>query len=117
MLIDKTTIVTNDLVIRKDKIINAVYAYIFDGQNLKKLSKTFGVSQNTIAEWFCEAVSEKYIASDSLCASFMRKHIAEYEYYNNIQNSCLRIMYQSAFDIRNKKVTTTIITNSATSIV
>lgn len=94
---------TNRALQRKKKISDAAYTYIRGGVSLKRLAYSFGVSENTIADWFCEAIANKYITSDSMCVSIMKKHIAEYEFCNDISNSYLRTMYELAFTNRGSK--------------
>ena len=83
-------------------ISRAVQAYISDGLSLESLSYLFNVSFNTIASWFCEAISKGYIANDATCVAVMRKHIAEYEFYHDLESSSLRNMYNTAFSRRDK---------------
>lgn len=88
-------------------IVSAVRTYINTDFNLKKAALLFGVSENTLASWFCEAVSERYV-SDDMCLSIKRKHVAEYEAANDIQNSYLRTMYDLAFAKRKIVATKTV---------
>lgn len=83
----------------KSRIVRAVRTYIETNLNLRTLSIVFGVSENTLANWFCEAVSKKYV-SDDMCLAIKRKHIEEYEYDHNINNSSLKDMYDFAFNQR-----------------
>ncbi len=84
----------------KSTVIKAACVYVSTDINLNGLSFIFNVSQNTISNWFCEAISEKYIANDAICINIMKKHVAEYEELHRLENSHLRTMYAAAFAAR-----------------
>ena len=48
-----------------------------------------------------EEYSKKYIESDDMCVTIMKKHIKEYESFHNMLSSSLRAMYNTAFKERN----------------
>ena len=89
------------------KVIQAAQSYNdLSWMTITKLANSFGVSENTITEWLCEAVSNRYVASDLICKQIMIKHIAEYEQKHNISNSSLRAKYQAAFSVRSQIINT-----------
>ena len=84
-------------------VIQAAQSYIdFGWMTISKLANSFKVSENTITEWLCEAISNRYVANDYICAQIMKKHIAEYEQKHNIANSSLREKYKQALTTRSQ---------------
>lgn len=78
-------------------VTSAAYTYNnINWMTIRKLAHSFGVSENTIANWLCEAIEYGYVATDAMCESIMKKHVAEYETEHHINNSCLRGIYARA---------------------
>ena len=82
-------------------VVSAIYAYCGPKfMTISILANQFHVSENTISNWFCEAVEKRYVASDAICYQVMAKHIKEYEEKHLLVDSSLRTMYQLAFEAR-----------------
>lgn len=100
MITERTNNFTDEAMKHQKNILTAVHSYINTSATLNTLSDLFSVSLNTLCSWFCEGISKRYIADDSMCMAVMKKHIAEYESLHYIDNSALRSMYDSAFTER-----------------
>lgn len=89
--------------IHKMNILDAVTTYTqMPHTTITYLAVYFNVSENLIADWFCEAISNGYINNDATCIDIMKKHIVEYERKHQLSNSSLRAKYKAAFESRYK---------------
>ena len=83
-------------------VTNAVMWYVqFDCMSIERIAKEFLVSENTITNWFCEAIEKNYIRNMHLCKQLIRKHIFEYEAKHHLKNSSLRQLYKTALETSN----------------
>jgi len=108
MIKKKSTKPTWQMIQHQRYVTSAAYTYHnIDWMSLGRLAKEFGVSQNTIADWLCEAVEKRLVPADDVCRKIMLKHIREYERTHRISGSCLIGKYNAAFRARaNVPVTT-----------
>lgn len=101
---DKRRQVLAKIIDASDHQINVTYASMWYIQcewvTVDFLAKTFNVSENTIARWFCEAIAKSYIDSFAMCEQLLIKHIVEYENKYALTNSSLRQMYNHALEMR-----------------
>ena len=101
---DRRKQVLTQIIQASDHQIDVTYAAMWyiqsEWMTVAGLAKIFNVSVNTIAHWFCEAVSKGYIDKFSVCEQLINKHLMEYEKKYNLENSSLREMYQYALEMR-----------------
>ena len=82
-------------------VVSAAYTYHnINWMTISSLARSFNVTGNQIAEWFCEAISKRYLKDDNICERICNKPIEEYENTLCLHNSSLREKYYVAFAVR-----------------
>lgn len=101
MLTSKKEKMTPQMINHQRNITSAAYSYLnLHWITINSLSRSFKVTENTIAAWICEAIERKFVIKDTECMHIMEKHISEYETMHQLNNSSLRDMYHAALKKR-----------------
>ena len=81
-------------------VVRAANSYPLPGRTIQSTANALKVSTNQLTTWFCEAIAQGFITSDTLCVMIMNKHIAEYEKNLNMSATSLRDLYKAALKKR-----------------